>query len=397
MSQEELRDLAALASIVSATVESYQPAEVMRTALERLVEVLDMDVGVVHLVQGDEMVLGSQLNVSPETQEELTRFPLSEDRFSTSSLRQNRPVVLDGSMDAYADSRASIARESMKAVAAVPIPGPSGPVGVLVVGSNRARTISDSHIVLLQAATNQVGVALEHARLVERLERQVEQVQEQLVLRERLATLGQLAGSLGHELRGPLVNLQMALGLLEGADEAMRADLVGRMGRELLRCHSVINDLLDYTRSREPARVSTNLVAIMHQAARVLGGEPEIAIEVRADEVDRAQVDPDQILRLLENLLNNASQAMSGRGKILMTLRQEGSELVLRVDDSGPGVAPAQRDRIFEPLVTTRRGGTGLGLAVCRRTMDAHGGTIGVENSAELGGASFILRFPHGG
>lgn len=394
MSQGELRDLAALASIVSATVESYQPEEVMRTALERLVEVLDMDIGVVHLVEGDQLVLGAQLHLSPETQQELASFPLSEDRFTTSSLRQNRPIVLDGTMDAYADSRASITRESMKALAAVPIPGPGGPVGVLVVGSNRPRTICDSHIILLQAATNQVGVALEHARLVERLERQVEKVQEQLVLRERLATLGQLAGSLGHELRGPLVNLQMALGLLEGADDSMRADLVSRMGRELLRCHSVINDLLDYTRSREPARVSTNLAAIMHQAARVLSGEPEITIEVRAEEVDRAQVDPDQVLRLLENLLNNASQAMSGRGKILMALSPEESGLVLRVEDSGPGVAPEQRDRIFEPLVTTRRGGTGLGLAVCRRTMDSHGGTIGVEDSAELGGASFVLRFP---
>ncbi|MCE7873816.1 sensor histidine kinase [bacterium CPR1] len=404
MSQEEIRDLAALASVISATVQSYEPAEVMRTGLQRLVEVLHMDIGVIHLRDGEDLILGSGVNLSRLTIQELQRFPLSEDRFTVRCLLENRALIFDPSAtDHYPDSASGLAREGLKSVAAVPIPSPLGPVGVLVVGSAGAVTLSQDHLVLLQAVTNQVGVALEHARLVDRLERlveerteQLEQAQEQLVMRERLATLGQLAGSLGHELRGPLVNLQMALNLLETADPEMRSELIARMARELSRCHSVINDLLDYTRSKEPHRVSTGLPAILHQAARTLAGEPGVELSLDLGEVERIDVDADQVLRLFENLLLNASQAVGGQGRVRVSLREKGAWLEVRVEDSGPGVPGSMRERIFEPLVTTRRGGTGLGLAVCRRTVDAHGGSIHVEQSSQLGGAAFVVRLPRG-
>ncbi len=391
MSHESIRDLAALASVVSATVESYQPQEVMRIALERLVEVLPVDGAVIHLLEGQDLVLTARLNMLNDPNGEFERFPLDDKRISGLCVTRNAPILLD---ERFPESCSSFERQGMKSGAAIPIPGPMGPVGTLVVGSAQPVSLTDDHFVLLLAVTNQIGVALEHARLVDRLERQVEQVQEQLMKRERLATLGQLAGSLGHELRGPLVNLQMALNLLEGADEAMKAELITRMGRELTRCNSVINDLLDYTRSREPTRTSTSLAAIVHQAVRSLQGEPGLQVEVRADDVERVSVDPDQVLRLLENVLTNANQAVGGRGRVLVALRQDDEAVELRVEDSGPGVPEDQRERIFEPLVTTRRSGTGLGLAVCRRTMDAHGGRIQVVPSAELGGAAFVIRFP---
>ncbi len=404
MSHEEIRDLAALASVISATVQSYEPAEVMRTALQRLVEVLRMDIGVIHLREGNDLILGSGVNLTPATTLELQRFSLSEDRFTVRCLLDNEPLLFDPSnCDRYTDSASGLAREGLKSVAAVPIPSPLGPVGVLVVGSAGSVTVSEDHLVLLQAVTNQVGVALEHARLVDRLERlveerteQLEQAQEQLVMRERLATLGQLAGSLGHELRGPLVNLQMALNLLETSEPEMRSELIARMARELSRCNSVINDLLDYTRSKEPHRVSAGLPAILHQAVRTLAGEPAVEVTLELGEVERVSVDPDQVLRLFENLLLNASQAVGEQGQVRVTLRENGPWLEVRVEDSGPGVPHPMRERIFEPLVTTRRGGTGLGLAVCRRTVDAHGGSIHVEQSSQLGGAAFVVRLPRG-
>lgn len=398
MSQDSIRDLAALASVVSATVESYQPQEVMRTALERLVEVLHLDGGSVHLREGDELVLvAATPDIKPETLQEITRVSLGDKRVVVHAFVSNAPFLFDEKLvQSFPSSAVDLAREGMRSGAATPIPSPQGPIGVLMVGSVHEGRISQDCLMLVQAVANQIGVTLEHDRLVKRLERQVEQVEEQLVQRERLATLGQLAGSLGHELRGPLVNLQMALNLLESADEPLRAELVTRMGRELNRCHSVINDLLDYTRSREPHRISTSLAAILHQAARSLQGEPELQVEVLADDVERVMVDPDQVLRMLENILTNANQAVGGRGRVRLSLKQVQGGVEIRVEDSGPGVDPAQCERIFEPLVTTRRGGTGLGLAVCRRTMDNHGGTIQVERSADLGGAAFVIRFPAG-
>ncbi|MEW6279025.1 MAG: GAF domain-containing sensor histidine kinase [Candidatus Eremiobacterota bacterium] len=405
-----LRDLTALASVVSATVRNFQPQEVMQTAMDRLLEVLGMNVGTIQLLEGeDHLALAVAVNVSPETRQELARMPVSLDRISTLCFRENRNILLDTVAEhPYADSSAAISREGLQSLAAVPIPGPHGPVGVLVIGSTGTVRVSEEHLMLLEAVTNQVGVALENARLYQDLQRhkenlealvqertqQLQQAEAQLVKRERLATLGQLAGSLGHELRGPLVNLRMVLSLLNEADPEMRADLIARMDRELSRCNSVINDLLDYTKGREPERSQTSLAAILHQAARVLPREPRLEVALELDEVERIPLDPDQVLRLFENLLNNASEAVTGQGRVRIRLLDAGSELEVRVEDSGPGVPEEMRERIFEPLITTRRGGTGLGLAVCRRTVDAHGGRIWVESSPDLEGASFVVRLP---
>lgn len=392
-----VRDLVALATVVSVTVDSYQPEVVMRTALERLLDVLQMDCGSVHVKAGETLVLTAALNLSEESLRDLASLSLADSRLAAQCFLQNKLLLLGMDQgDEYPASRARMKRENLRSMAASPIPGKDGPVGVLVMGSASQLDYSEEQILLQQAVTNQIGVALEHARLVERLERQVEEVQDQLVKRERLATLGQLAGSLGHELRGPLVNLQMALSLLEQADDEMRAEVIARMGRELKRCNSVINDLLDYTRSREPHRIDSSLAAILHQAARILEGEPGLEVELRVADVPRISVDPDQVLRLFENVLANAGQSVGGRGRIRLELSQVGDSLEIRVEDSGPGVPESQRERIFEPLVTSRRGGTGLGLAVCRRTTDAHGGTIHVESSTDLGGAAFVIRFPAG-
>ena len=103
-------------------------------------------------------------------------------------------------------------------------------------------------------------------------------------------------------------------------------------------------------------------------------------------------VDPDQIGRVLSNLFINASQAMGGRGRIVVEGERVGEATTLRVRDDGPGVQADVRHRIFEALFTTKSKGTGLGLALCRRIVEAHGGTISLEPSER--GASFLLTVP---
>jgi signal transduction histidine kinase len=100
-------------------------------------------------------------------------------------------------------------------------------------------------------------------------------------------------------------------------------------------------------------------------------------------------MDPDQITRVLTNLLLNATQAMDGTGRIRLEGALVGDEVKLRVRDSGPGVPAEIRHRVFEALFTTKAKGTGLGLALCRRIAESHGGTVVLEPSAE--GATFLI------
>jgi len=102
--------------------------------------------------------------------------------------------------------------------------------------------------------------------------------------------------------------------------------------------------------------------------------------------------DPDQLARVVTNLLINASQAMNGAGRVWIDGQREGSTTTLRVRHEGPGVPAEVRDRIFEALFTTKAKGSGLGLALCRRILEAHGGTIGLDPSES--GAAFKIVVP---
>jgi signal transduction histidine kinase len=215
---------------------------------------------------------------------------------------------------------------------------------------------------------------------------------------ERLATVGQFAAGIGHELRNPLGVMESSVFLMRRRLEQLKlADAVldrhlDKIGREIERSTKTISDLLDLARSRSPNRrhvdarqFVTNALAAAHLSADV-----EIAIDVPEGLV--VDADPDQLTRVMTNLLANASQAMKGKGRISIEGCRDGGSTVLRVSDEGPGVAVDLRDRIFEALFTTKAKGTGLGLALCRRIAEAHGGTVLLEATDH--GATFRLTIP---
>jgi two-component system, NtrC family, sensor histidine kinase HydH len=220
---------------------------------------------------------------------------------------------------------------------------------------------------------------------------------------ERLATVGHFAASIGHELRNPLAVMESSLFLLRqhlGAETTARPEVAKHLDRisgEIGRANKTIHDLLDLARNRPPHRRPTPLRALVESAeaasllpagvrVKAAGVPPELTIEV----------DADQFRQVLVNLFTNATQAMAGRGTIEVAA-ESGSVAAtrIRVRDDGPGIAAEARHRLFEPLFTTKAKGTGLGLALCRHILEAHGGSIELEPS-DLG-ASFLLTVPGGG
>jgi two-component system, NtrC family, sensor histidine kinase HydH len=216
---------------------------------------------------------------------------------------------------------------------------------------------------------------------------------------EKLATIGQFAASMGYELRNPLGVIGSSMFLLRqylGAAAAAPdvAKHLGRIEGELTRANKTIGDLLDLARNRPPRRHRTDVAGLVQAATQSASLPTTIAVEVSPTVTSLAiEVDPDQLQQVLINLLTNAAQAMPGGGRITIDGETSSSgETRLRVRDDGPGVPAEARCRIFEALFTTKAKGSGLGLSLCRRILEAHGGTIELEQTPK--GASFLLALP---
>lgn len=213
---------------------------------------------------------------------------------------------------------------------------------------------------------------------------------------ERLSTFGQLVGSIGHDLRNPLGVIETSLFILKGRvgqDERAHKH-VDRIKEQLDLANGIITNLLDMIRNRPLASEPVRLAAVVAGAVAAVARPPGVALQVTGvDALPEVQGDPVQLRQVLVNLLENAVYAASPEGAVAVRGRRAGGAVLLDVEDSGPGVDPATRRRLFEPLITTKERGIGLGLALVKRIAERHGG--GVEYSErEGGGARFTVRLP---
>jgi len=214
---------------------------------------------------------------------------------------------------------------------------------------------------------------------------------------ERLATIGQVAASIGHELRNPLAVMKTSVHMLSRrmpADERNVKHL-RRVDEQIVLCNTIISDLLELARDRPPELRPTDVAEVVREAALSVPRPPEVGLALEiADSLAPVAVDPGQFRQLVVNLVLNAVQASEGAGGgIELRLASDGRDLLLTVEDRGQGLSPDVLARLFEPLFTTRSSGTGLGLALCRRVVEKHRGTISASNRAG-GGASFTVRVP---
>jgi len=211
---------------------------------------------------------------------------------------------------------------------------------------------------------------------------------------ERLQMM--LAG-IAHEVRNPLGGIELFGGLLQEdlPPEDPRRAHVDRILRELHVLASVVNDFLEYARARPPQLEDHDVGRLLEHARELaLAGQPDadVHVEVTA-EPGIVRVDGDRFQRALLNLLRNALQAAPPGGRVRCSARFVGDTLEVVVEDSGPGIPDAARPRIFEPFFTTKQKGTGLGLALVKKAVTDHGGTLEVDR-ADLGGARFVVRVP---
>jgi signal transduction histidine kinase len=213
---------------------------------------------------------------------------------------------------------------------------------------------------------------------------------------ERLSTFGQLVGSIGHDLRNPLAVIGTSLHLLRsrvGEDERT-VKHVDRIAEQLEIANGIVNNLLDMIRDRPLAKERVRLAEIVKSAADAVARPADVRLEVDGVEtLPDADGDPVQLRQVLVNLLENAVYAASPRGAVAVRCRSGDGAIEIDVEDSGPGVDAATRRQLFEPLVTTKERGIGLGLALVKRVTERHGGSVRYSDRSG-GGARFTVRLP---
>jgi signal transduction histidine kinase len=256
--------------------------------------------------------------------------------------------------------------------------------------------------------------------IIEEIERNVSQLQqrEREVLRaEQLAALGQVAAGVAHELRNPLTSVKM---LVQTALEEKRAAGLPQedleiMEHEIRRMEQCIRVFLDFARPPQSERRETDLIALIKKAVTLVEGRArrqKVIVTVDANkEPLRLILDPEQVHQVVINLLLNSLDALPHGGEIQVRVQaphdnepvqvegENGAAVhpqpaaIVSVADTGPGIAPRIRDRLFEPFVSSKDTGLGLGLSICKRLVEAHGGTIEGGNSRKQG-AVFTFTLP---
>lgn len=224
----------------------------------------------------------------------------------------------------------------------------------------------------------------------------LEAAQAALVRKERLALLGQLAGGLAHQIRNPLGAITNAAYVLQrnvagAGEESSRAAAI--ILEEVWHANRIITDLLDYARVRPPVRRAVSLDAVLDRALEAQAIPPSISVERRLGELPRVAADEDQLRDALDNLLRNAIEAMPAGGKLTITAAREGDVVRVSIADTGEGIADEIREKLFEPLATTKPLGLGLGLSTTRALIQNQGGAVSCV-SPKGEGARFDVRLP---
>jgi signal transduction histidine kinase len=246
----------------------------------------------------------------------------------------------------------------------------------------------------LREASDALRVQQQRERAL--VEAELEKVRRQLVNQTRLATLGQVAGMIAHELRNPLGAVRNAVYYLQHhvvKDNAELAEFLRIIDTEVHTSDQIISNLLEMTRAKQPTFETVNLADIVEETWQHLPQRDNVRCRyVVHPEPFLCRADAAQLRQVLTNLLTNAVQALAGTGEIVIRGQRDETWDSITVQDNGPGVPPGVRDRLFEPLFSTKTQGTGLGLTICRQILEKHRGTLTLVESTR--GAAFRITLP---
>lgn len=223
----------------------------------------------------------------------------------------------------------------------------------------------------------------------------------EVVQAERLAILGNFARSIIHDLKTPLtiIGISSEMAGMPTTTPEKRVEMQNRIRKQIQRINDMVGDVLEFTRTQQ---VKTQTIAVYSDFITELLPELQAETVAKAIHVQlenpppavKVVLDAKRLRRVFFNLVHNAADVLSEEGKIILRFREEGNEIVTEVEDTGPGIAREIVDQLFQPFVTHgKRHGTGLGLTICKKTLEDHGGRIWARHQAGRG-AIFCFSLP---
>lgn len=226
---------------------------------------------------------------------------------------------------------------------------------------------------------------------------------EELVKSQQLATIGETSAMVGHDLRNPLQGIAGIVYLAKrdlesrkAADRKAVSALLDIIQEQITYMDKIVSDLQDYSQPLAPKLTETNLPNLIRQTLSTIKISKGIKVTVGIEKhAENAMIDPTLMRRTLTNLIMNAIQAMPKRGKLTIRARSKRGSTVMTVEDTGAGIPRKNLAKLFSPFFTTKAKGQGLGLAVCKRLVEAQGGTITVKSRPRKGTA-FTIKLPRG-
>ncbi len=225
------------------------------------------------------------------------------------------------------------------------------------------------------------------------------EVQEKLHRHEKLALIGQLAGGVGHDLRNPIGAIKNTVYFLNMALEDPDPDIresLEILNSEVENADNILRTLLDFARPRPPEFQKCVVQDCIDKAVQQAKIADSVSVEIKvSEELPEFDADPFQIQRVLVNLIKNAQQAMQGEGGITISslYSKETDMIEIIVADTGPGIPKDKINTIFEPLVTTKSKGVGLGLSIVKSLIERHNGSIDIESESGKG-CRFLIKLP---
>jgi signal transduction histidine kinase len=232
----------------------------------------------------------------------------------------------------------------------------------------------------------------DRARALSRSYAALRAAQDELVRKEQLAAVGELSAVVAHEVRNPLAIISNAVATLRrpgiGAED--RGTLLGILDEETSRLNRLVGELLRYARPINLERQPVALREVVEKSLGLAEGRVDLSVElVEPEPVEKVWADPNLVRQVLDNLVDNAMQAMSSGGVLTVTVvavELDGARGVeVQIQDTGEGMDTEVRARALDPFFTTRPSGTGLGLAIVARIVDAHGGVLRIKSKAGSG------------
>lgn len=391
------QELAVLFKIAETVNYPVELNAMMQQALDKVIEVTKAQGGAIRLLDSQKrnLILTSHRGLSDAYIRKTKCYPLSQEIVGWVA-RSGQPSL---SEDMWTDPRVSPeVRELLKEVghrslAQVPLWAQDHIVGTMGLVSRSPGFFTGDDLKLLNAIGQQLGVAIENARL-----------RQKTLDAERLAAVGRVASTVAHDLRDPLSGIIQSANFLsrQKVAKATRQKMSQNIMAAARRLNSTVQGILDYARD---GRMSTqfhscNLSSFLKQAIEVFDedfSERRIEVVMRYHYDGDVLIDPDRMTQVIQNIAANARDAMPEGGRLTIRTKEIKNRIELRFSDTGPGILPESRGRIFEPFVSYgKKKGAGLGLSIARRIVEEHGGTINLDSSGESG-ASFVVSLPLAG